>query len=1091
MSYALPGKTITGDPPLMTFWAADQLSQKAKLVAGTWPATGSAAASGQPLQVAVPKAAATELKLTAGQQLTVTSRITSKPIPITIAGIYVPFNITDRYWQLDPLAGAGVVHPQRAASGFITYGPFAMDADAFDRATAPVELSTIRARIVPDTTGIGEAGLQHFADALNATVASLKNDTRLGTAVQASIAAPTQVTALRHALAVVASSALIPTVLLAVLALCALVMSASLLAQTRVLTTALMRARGVGAPTIALQACLEALLFTVPTAVAAPFIAGFAVPHLFSGASTTGSSTAVWITSVVTAALCTAVLVATALRGTSGRGTYAEAHRVRSRRARGVALRRAVLELGLLALGLLGYSQLRRYGAGGSGSTDTGVNLVLVTAPAFALAAAALISVRIVPLVGRLAQVAAGRGKRFAFELGAWRAGRGGRIGAPALLLVVGVAMAVLSTSYSASWRRAQADQGSFTVGSDARAAGYAGSGILVSGVGDRLPGGDSAMLAGRDTATVGSSDTTTTILAVQPDKLASTMDLRPDLYPGGAAKLAADLAQQPRPAALALPGKPTGLVLRVKAALPGFQAVTQDGPYSIAAPTASITVSLTGRLGIGADASATLPLDNQEHDITMPFDFAGPTGADAGPGPTTDTPAWPLSLRGMRVDIAAYVPPTNDQAQRVQADVNVLSVRPVGADGTPGVALPPPAAGTWQTRSTSGDVDSQAAADSAGGAFLHATTNFAGYMQVSQTLAVGYGKTPQVLTPAEVQSQAPVPVIASAAYLAATGQHVGDTVKIKETTQTVQARIAGQISDVPTVPHGTPALLVDFGHWNTEVEVATGGPLPGSSLEWWVKTTPGTSGATVATLRSAERPASVITAASAVSALTSDPAQNGVRSAYLLAAAAAGAFALIDFLVHLAGAQRELSTQNALVRASGATRRQVGVAASVELMFLVGVGVVAGCGIGELLAHLLVPAVIVTGDGSPPAPTVLVSDPWLPMALLAVAGAAALGLAWPRSCRPAGGPPSVPCCASGRTDDERDRSPRRRGPAHRAAADLTVGGGDAGGPVRGPGVSGRPSGLRAAWRPGRVSRANCGSASPRRRRRIRTPPGR
>jgi ABC-type antimicrobial peptide transport system permease subunit len=117
------------------------------------------------------------------------------------------------------------------------------------------------------------------------------------------------------------------------------------------------------------------------------------------------------------------------------------------------------------------------------------------------------------------------------------------------------------------------------------------------------------------------------------------------------------------------------------------------------------------------------------------------------------------------------------------------------------------------------------------------------------------------------------------------------------------------------------------------------------------------------------------------------------VRSAYLLAAAAAGAFALIDFLVHLIGALRERATQNALVRALGATRRQVGIAASVELVFLVGVGVVAGCAIGELLAHLLVPAVIVTRDGSPAAPAVLVSDPWLRMAEVAVAGAAALGL--------------------------------------------------------------------------------------------------
>lgn len=988
VSYALPGKTAGGDPPLMTFWAADGLDRQTRLVAGAWPAaggTGTGAAPGSTVQVAVPEAAADELKLTVGGQLTVTSRITNTPIQISVVGIYRPLDVADPFWQLDPLAGTGVDHPQHAASGFVSYGPFAMDPAVFDRAGAPVELSTLRAHVVPDTAGIGEAGLQPFADSLTALVATLKGDDRLGTATQTSVAAPTQVSALRHSLAVIASSALIPTVLLGVLALCALVMSASLLAQTRALTTALMRARGASAPTIGFQAFVEALLFTVPTALVAPLIAGFAVSHLFSGTSTSGSATAVWTTSAVTAAICTAVLVAAALRGTTGRGTYADAQRARGRPARGVALRRAVLELGFLALGLLGYSQLRRYGADGSGNSGTGVNLVLVTAPAFALAAAALISVRIVPLFGRLAQVAAGRGRRLAFELGAWRAGRGGRIGTPALLLVVGVAMAVLSTSYSASWRRAQADQGTFSVGSDVRAAGYTQPGILVSGVGDRLPAGDSAMLVGRDVATTGSANTSVTVLAVQTDKLASTMDLRPDLYPGGGPKLVADLAGGPRPALLPLPGKPTGLLLRVKAGLDDGTPAGAESPY-LTEPSASVTVSLVGRVGTAATAAAPLPLDGREHDIPIPFEFAGPTGEKGDP-------AWPLSLRGLNFDIQAYTNPVGDTVLRVHADVDVLSVRPVQADGSLGAPVPAPAAGTWQPRSYDGDHDSEAAADSAGGAFLHATSQFAAFRQVGQTLAVGYGKTPQVMTPADAHGRPPVPVVASTAYLKATGQHVGDTVRVQETSQPVQARIVGEISDVPTVEHGKPALVVDFERWNQEAELATGSPLPGSTLQWWVRTAPGAADATAAALRTLERPATVAAAADTVKALTGDPAQNGVRSAYLLAAGAAGAFALIDFLVHLVGALRERTTQNALVRAMGATRRQIGVAASVELMFLVGVGVVAGCAIGELLAHLLVPAVMVTRDGSPAAPAVLVSDPWVRMAEVAVAGAAALAV--------------------------------------------------------------------------------------------------
>ncbi|NUP47630.1 MAG: hypothetical protein HOW97_10015 [Catenulispora sp.] len=992
VSYALPGKTATGDPPLMTFEALDGLEREGELLAGAWPAAGGT--TGPAVQVAVPKAAADELHLSVGGTVTVTSRITQKPIAAQIVGIYRPRDARDRFWQLDPLGGAGVDHPRRESSGFVTYGPFAMDAAAFDRASAPVELATLRARLVPGTAGVGQAGLQHFADALNSIVGILKNDTRLGTAIQASVGAPTQVTALRHSLAVVASSALIPTVLLAVLALCALVMSASLLAEYRALTTALMRARGVGAPTIGLQALLEALLFTVPAAVLAPFIAQAVVPHLFSGTASSGSGTATWTAALASAGVCTAALVCTALRGATGRGTYADAQRGRSRRSRGVALRRAVLELGFTALGLLGYSQLRRYGAAGDQGSDTGINLILVTAPAFALAAAGLISVRIVPLIGRLAQTAARRGRRFSFELGAWRAGRGGRIGTPALLLVVGVAMAVLSTSYSASWRRAQADQGTFSVGSDVRSSGYTQPEILVAGIGDRLPAGDTAMLASRDVVAVGASSASVTMLAVTPDKLAATMDLRADLYPGGAAKLAADLAGEQRPAMVPLPGRPSAVVLKVRAGVH----VDQAGDTANSTSTASLTLSLAGRLGGAADVQATLPLDGREHDLTVPLAFAGPEDPRGAP-------AWPLSLRSLTVDFAGFAgggidPVHNSQiwySDQLTFDVDVQSVRPVAADGTVGAPLPPPAATAWTTRSSAGDFDAPAHTTSGPEDFLHTSTSRHAEGPFAQRLAVGYGPTPATTTPAQLEQQPPVPVVASAAYLKATGQHVGDSVKIRLPSGTVTAKVVGVIADLPTVAHGTPALLVDFERWSRQTELNTGHPLPTSTLQWWVRTPPGGStAATAAALRDAEAPAAVTIAADTVRTLTGDPAQKGVRAAYLLAAVAAGAFALIDFLVHLIGALRERTTQNALVRALGATRRQVGVATSVELAFLVGVGVAAGCAIGELLAHLLIPAVLVTGDGSPAAPAVQVSDPWVRMAELAgvSAGALALGVA-------------------------------------------------------------------------------------------------
>ncbi|MEZ0107631.1 hypothetical protein ABH920_001623 [Catenulispora sp. EB89] len=1005
-SYALPGKTATGDPPLMTFWAVDRLDQEAKLLAGAWPAKGAAAG---PIQVAIPRTAADELKLAVGGQVTVVNRISGTAVRIAVVGIYQPIDASDHYWQLDPLGGAGVSRPQRASSGFLQYGPFAMDAAEFDRATAPVALSTLRAQISPDPAGIGEARIQRFSDQLTALVSTLKQDTRLGSATEASLGAPAQISELRHSLAVVASSALIPTVMLALLALCALVMSASLLVEYRAGTTVLMRARGAGAPTLAFQALLEALVFTVPAAVLAPFIAQAAVPHLFSGTSAAGSQAATWTASVVTAALCTATLVLTAVRGTN-----TDVLRSRNRRIAGATLRRGVLELGCVALGLLGYSQLRRYGAAGTPSADgsgTGINLVLVTAPAFALAAAALIAVRIVPLFGWLGQTAARRGRRFSFELGAWRAGRGGRIGTPALLLVVGVAMAVLSTSYSASWRRAQTDQGTFAVGSDLRASGYEQPGILVSGVGGQLPAGDSAMLVSRDVDTAGTSDTSVTVLAVQSDKVAGTVNLRPDLYPGGAAALAADLGSQPAARTLPIPGRPTGLALRVKATMPGLSTMIWPAGYLADTPTATLTVSVAGRLGQQAQASVAVPVDGREHDLTIPFDFGSGSVSGAGTGTGTGsagTPAWPLALTAMSLDVSAPMAPQAVQelqggpgtAQPTGGTMDsrfqlaVESARPIGADGQVGAPIPAPAAGTWTSLATA-EQSVIGSTVSSGGAFLNLGTSLStiSAQGADTNVVVGYGTIPAVLTPHQVDNLPPVPVVASAAFLKATGQHVGDATKITVGTQSITGHIVGEIAAMPGVDHGVPAIMVDLGRWNAQTELATGSQVPDSTLEWWVRTAPGQGAATAAALQALDTPANVVASADTVRTLTTDPAQNGVRSAYLLAAAAAAAFALIDFLVHLIGAQRERASQNAVVRALGATRRQIAVASSVELAFLVGVGVVAGCAIGELLAHLLIPAVMVTRDGSPAVPPVVITDPWVPMAELAAVAVAALGL--------------------------------------------------------------------------------------------------
>ena len=157
VSYALPGKGSGGDPPLMTFWAPSDLAAHAKLTAGAWPAAGSGASG--PVQVAVPRSAADALKLSVGSQLSVSSRITHTPVVVSVVGVYAPTNTQEQYWQLDPLQGLGEHHPAAGANGFDSYGPFAADATAFDRATAPVEYASLHALVSPRVAHVGDAGL--------------------------------------------------------------------------------------------------------------------------------------------------------------------------------------------------------------------------------------------------------------------------------------------------------------------------------------------------------------------------------------------------------------------------------------------------------------------------------------------------------------------------------------------------------------------------------------------------------------------------------------------------------------------------------------------------------------------------------------------------------------------------------------------------------------------------------------------------------------------------------------------------------------------------------------------------------------------
>ena len=144
----------------------------------------------------------------------------------------------------------------------------------------------------------------------------------------------------------------------------------------------------------------------------------------------------------------------------------------RGRRAAVAAASRAGGDLALLVLAALAGWQLEHYAAPVSAGLDgsIGIDPVLVSAPVLALAAGAVVLLRLLPLVVRLGDRSAARGRAMAAAVAAWQISRRPlRQAGPVLLAVLAVATSVLAVAQWSSWERSAQDQASFATGADVR----------------------------------------------------------------------------------------------------------------------------------------------------------------------------------------------------------------------------------------------------------------------------------------------------------------------------------------------------------------------------------------------------------------------------------------------------------------------------------------------------------------------------------------------------------------------------------------------------------------------------------------------
>lgn len=979
-SYALPRELQTpaarrGDPDLTTFASLDR--SRIRLTDGRMPEAG-AGKPGDPVQVALPGAAAEALGLEPGARLTLTDRLSDKHEKILITGLYEASDQADPYWQLDAAGGRGV---RRVV--FTTYGPLLTDPAVLGSGrTSSGEVSYLasadfRALTTDRMAALRQAATEGPKQLLAAP--EFKNGASARTQL------PTVLDQIDRGLLVSRSTLMIVAVQLVLLAGYTLLLVARLLSSERGGETELLRARGGSRGRITSLAAIEALLLALPAAVLAPLLSEPLTRLLADrgelsriglrlGGTATGT---VWLVAAVTALACALAVVAPALAASAG-------GRRSTRAAALPAPVRAGADLGLLAVAGVAYWQLdRQTGGAGSGALSgdraggLGIDPLLVVAPALALLAGTVVTLRLLPPAARLAERRAAGGRGLVTALAGWQFSRRPLRGAgPVLLLVLSVAMGMLAIGQSASWDRSQQDQADFRSGASVRMLGGVNADPARSGAYARLAGVRDAAPAFRTTVEL-SGGRTAEVLALDTAHADERMLMRGDLADGARGRLFDSLAP-PRTARAGLPLPPgstrLGLDLRISSG-------TKTAGRSPSGMSPVVTVLLEDRYGIPYRVVAgSVPVDGKAHPLSLKVD-----------------PAGGLAVTGFELD--SDQPVGRGESHRL----TVSGLRTVTGGGAER-PVPVPGGFRWQAAQST-----DALGQVTPGPAPHPTGSAGNPLD-----AVWTAPSLNVRITAARPPAATLNGVATDAYLKASGARTGQSVDVTLAGETVRVKIVRTVHALPTTGPGSTASLSSTSLSSTSLSsgqaraARDGGALlldlravsgifaqrPNAVLtatEWWLSTAPGRSDEVAAALRARPDtdPAQVQVRDEVADELVSDPLGAGPQSALLAVAVVAAALAGVGFAVTAVGSRRERSAEFAVLRALGAPRRRLARMIAAEQGVLIAVGLLVGAILGAVLTRAVVPLIVLTGQAARPVPAVSVQLPAGQIAVLLAAFAA------------------------------------------------------------------------------------------------------
>ncbi|MFX0593829.1 FtsX-like permease family protein [Melissospora conviva] len=914
------GRQLTGNLPATvtvaeayaTIGTLEGLAEAATLLDGAWPAAGRT-----PMQVAVPETVATALGLAVGDRVPLLDRATGARGTVVVTGVWRPVDPGSAYWRLAP---AAVDRPTGSS-----YGPFVVDPADFDRTFTGTTSAAWLAQ--PNLRAVDPADLGAVSTAVTRLREVLPDSAGLGESLQITTGLAGLADRLGRADLVGRSALVTPLLLIGVLAGYSLLLLAGLLGGERRAQTALLRARGAARHQIVRLTLREAVLVVAPAVLLAPPLAYL----LLRGAAATGltgveldpgilGGALPWWVALAAGAGCLLAMLAPDLRNSGERLL------VEGRPARWAAAQRAGADLLLVGLALLAWLQLRQYAASVIG---LGIDPLLAAAPTLGVLAGAVLALRLLPAVTRLAERLVGTRQWPGAMLGTWQAGRRPHAG-PVLLLALAVGASTLAWSLLDTWENSQTDQAGHRVGADLRLTevtgdaptGRAAELAALTGVQRALPGW-------RENISVGSGQVPATLLAVDAAAAGDVLLIRSDLAEPGPQTLLDTLVRH-RSASTAIP------LAAGSRQLSGTVAVT--APDAGGLERVAVSLVLTAADGI-VQRLPVAELRTGAPDVPFAVDLPDLGGRQQ-------------RLAGFEVTAADVIGPAYRlELGRLRVDAAPLEL---------------PAA--W------------AVADATGQRSEGVTTGGAGVSAPGKPEQLSRSNRLRFMVIPAGTPQA-VPAVVTPAVSAELRVGIGDVTRITLAGTPVEVRIAAVAQALPSAGAG-PGVLLDLPS-AVEWLIAQHGtvrPQP----EWWLSVADADHETVAAELTQAG--VTVADRVAETGAAARDPYWLGVRTGLLAAALGAILLALVGLAVDAWANGRRRVGELAVLHALGADHRTLRRSLLTEQLFLAVLGVLVGLGVGAGVAAVMAPLVILDPSAARPAPEALFSLPWPAVGLTAVA---------------------------------------------------------------------------------------------------------